>query len=78
MVGGSVPRSLAGRICPIHSRHDAKLSKSARMGEAERILSLPAGIATRIQGVFPGTTSNVLGLVNGILPGPGGRVTPGV
>jgi hypothetical protein len=45
-----------------------QIVQSARMGEAERILSLPAAIVARVQGVFPGTTSNLLGLVNIVLP----------
>ncbi|GAC1513242.1 MAG: SDR family oxidoreductase [Chloroflexota bacterium] len=48
-----------------------QIIQSARKGEAERILSLPAAIAARVHGVFPGTTSNLLGLVNTILPGSG-------
>jgi NAD(P)-dependent dehydrogenase (short-subunit alcohol dehydrogenase family) len=43
-----------------------------RAGEAEAVLSLPAQVATTIHGLFPGLTADVLGLVNRLLPGPGG------
>jgi NAD(P)-dependent dehydrogenase (short-subunit alcohol dehydrogenase family) len=52
-----------------------QIIQSARKGEAERILSLPAAFAARIHGLFPGTTSNVLGLVNTVLPGTGSSIT---
>jgi short-subunit dehydrogenase len=41
-------------------------------GEAEIILSWQAQLAARVHGLFPGLTTDVLGLVNGVLPGPGG------
>lgn len=44
---------------------------AAKRGEAERILSLPATALARFHGLFPGTTSDLLGLVNRlILPRP--------
>jgi hypothetical protein len=33
---------------------------------------VPFKIAARVHGLMPGTTANVLGLVNRVLPGPGG------
>ena len=46
---------------------------AARRGQAEKILSLPALLLSLFHGVFPGTTSNLLGLVNRlILPKPAG------
>jgi short-subunit dehydrogenase len=41
-------------------------------GEAEVVLSLPAKIAVKFHGVFPGITQDVLEFVNLLLPGPGG------
>jgi NAD(P)-dependent dehydrogenase (short-subunit alcohol dehydrogenase family) len=41
-------------------------------GEAELVLSLPAKAAVRLHGLFPGTTTDVLGLTNLLLPPPGG------
>jgi NAD(P)-dependent dehydrogenase (short-subunit alcohol dehydrogenase family) len=41
-------------------------------GEAEVILSLPAKVAVRVHGLFPGTTTDLLGLANLLLPPPGG------
>lgn len=55
-------------------RASHQIIQAAKKGEAERILSLPAAIAARVHGVFPGTTSNVLGLVNTVLPGTGATV----
>jgi len=37
---------------------------ATRRGEAERILSLPATLLARFHGLFPGTTANLLSLVN--------------
>jgi NAD(P)-dependent dehydrogenase (short-subunit alcohol dehydrogenase family) len=37
-------------------------------GEAEVVLSLPAKLATKLHGVFPGLTSDLLGLMNALLP----------
>lgn len=41
-------------------------------GDAEIILSLPAKLAVLAHGLFPGITINSLGLINGLLPLPGG------
>ena len=41
-------------------------------GDAEVVLSLPAKAAVKVHGVFPGLTANVLGLINLLLPPPGG------
>jgi len=47
---------------------------AARRGQAEKILSLPALLISLFHGVFPGTTSNLFGLVNRlILPKPTGE-----
>jgi short-subunit dehydrogenase len=45
---------------------------ACRRGEAEVVLSLPAQLAVTFQGVFPGLTADLLGVVNRLLPGPGG------
>jgi NAD(P)-dependent dehydrogenase (short-subunit alcohol dehydrogenase family) len=41
-------------------------------GQADLVLTLPATVAARVHGVFPGLTAQLLGLVNRALPGPGG------
>jgi NAD(P)-dependent dehydrogenase (short-subunit alcohol dehydrogenase family) len=41
-------------------------------GEAEVVLSLPARAAVKLHGLFPGTTTDLLGLMNVLLPPPGG------
>ena len=41
-------------------------------GEAEVVLTMPAKVATMIHGVFPDVTVDLLGLVNRLLPPPGG------
>jgi NAD(P)-dependent dehydrogenase (short-subunit alcohol dehydrogenase family) len=44
--------------------------RATARGEAERILTLPAKLATWMHGLFPGTTADVLGVVNRVaLPG---------
>src|SRR5262249_45829124 len=49
-----------------------QIVSALRHGDAEVILSLPAQIAVRVHGLFPGLTQDVLGLANRALPGPGG------
>ncbi len=41
-------------------------------GDAEVVLSPQAKVAATFHGLFPGLTSDFLGLVNSLLPGPGG------
>ncbi len=45
---------------------------ACRYGDAEATLGLLAQVASRVHGLFPGLTADVLGLVNRLLPGPGG------
>jgi NAD(P)-dependent dehydrogenase (short-subunit alcohol dehydrogenase family) len=45
-----------------------QIVRAARRGEAERILSLPAAVGARVHGVFPGATTNLLGLIARLLP----------
>ena len=70
MAGSPWPR--ACRSCPwMPSSRRAGSSKAARWGETERILSLPANLAARFHGLFPGTAVNIFELVNRlILPRP--------
>lgn len=41
-------------------------------GDAEVVLTAPAKLATKIHGLFPGTTATLLGIMNRLLPSPGG------
>jgi NAD(P)-dependent dehydrogenase (short-subunit alcohol dehydrogenase family) len=43
-----------------------------RRGDAEVILTLPSKAAAAFHGLFPGLTADILGMVNRLLPGPGG------
>lgn len=45
-----------------------QIVEAVKRGEAERVLSLPATALTFFHGLFPGTTANVLGIVNRVLP----------
>jgi short-subunit dehydrogenase len=45
---------------------------ACKHGEAEIVLSLPAKIAVTLHSLFPGVTTDILGLVNRLLPAPGG------
>jgi NAD(P)-dependent dehydrogenase (short-subunit alcohol dehydrogenase family) len=50
-----------------------QIVSAAKRGESERILTLPAHLVARFNGLFPGTTADLLGLVNRIvLPRAGG------
>lgn len=49
-----------------------QIVQATRRGEAERILGLPANLAARFQGLFPGLTSDLSALVNRVLPSPNG------
>jgi NAD(P)-dependent dehydrogenase (short-subunit alcohol dehydrogenase family) len=52
-------------------RAAAQIVGAARRGDATRVLSLPAVILDRFQGLLPGTTAEILGLVNWVLPNSG-------
>ena len=54
------------------ARAAREIVRATRRGEAERILSLPANIAARAQGLAPGTTADLLRLVDRALPPPDG------
>jgi short-subunit dehydrogenase len=49
-----------------------QLLAACARGDAEIVLSLPAKVAVTFHGLFPGLTADILGLVNELLPGPGG------
>jgi NAD(P)-dependent dehydrogenase (short-subunit alcohol dehydrogenase family) len=53
-------------------RAAAQIVRACRYGDAEVVLSLPAKLAVRFHGLFPGLTADFLGLANRLLPGPGG------
>jgi NAD(P)-dependent dehydrogenase (short-subunit alcohol dehydrogenase family) len=45
---------------------------ACKRGDAEVVLSIQAQVAVRFHGLFPGLTADILGLVNKLLPAPGG------
>jgi short-subunit dehydrogenase len=49
-----------------------KIVAACRNGDAEVILTLQAKLASMFHGLFPGLTADILGLINRLLPGPGG------
>lgn len=53
-------------------RAAARIIEACRRGEAELVLSLKGKLASALHGALPGTTANLLGWLNRILPGPGG------
>lgn len=66
-LGGSLP------IISMDSDRAARqIVAACRRGTAEVVVSVPFKIAARLHGVMPGATANVLGLVNRVLPSPGG------
>ncbi len=49
-----------------------KIINACRYGEAEVVLSLPGKLAALANGIAPGLVSDINGIVNRFLPGPGG------
>ena len=49
-----------------------KIIEAARHGDPEIVLTLPAKVAVLAHGVAPGLVSSIMGLVNRLLPRPGG------
>jgi NAD(P)-dependent dehydrogenase (short-subunit alcohol dehydrogenase family) len=49
-----------------------KIVDACRHGDAELTISIPAKLLARFQGLFPGLTADLFGLVDRILPGAGG------
>src|SRR5579884_3651683 len=45
---------------------------ACKRGDAEVVLTLPAQVGAAVHGLFPGLTADLLGVVNRLLPGPGG------
>jgi NAD(P)-dependent dehydrogenase (short-subunit alcohol dehydrogenase family) len=53
-------------------RSACRIVNASVRGDAEVVLSLPAIVATKVHGLFPGMTTDLLGLMNVFLPPPGG------
>jgi NAD(P)-dependent dehydrogenase (short-subunit alcohol dehydrogenase family) len=53
-------------------RAASQIVRACKRGEAEIVLSIQAQLAVRFHGLFPGLTQDLLGLVNRLLPAPGG------
>jgi NAD(P)-dependent dehydrogenase (short-subunit alcohol dehydrogenase family) len=49
-----------------------QIIRSCKLGDAEVTLSVAAKCAAAFHGLFPGMTADILGVVNRVLPGPGG------
>ena len=49
-----------------------QIIRACKRGDAEVVLSIQAKVAALFHGVFPGVTADMLGLINRLLPGPGG------
>jgi short-subunit dehydrogenase len=49
-------------------RAASQIFNACRRGDAEVVLSLPAKLAVKLHGLAPGTTTNLLSLVNRLLP----------
>ena len=54
------------------SRAARQVVAACRRGDAEVVLSIQAQLAVLFHGLFPGVTADLLGLVNKLLPAPGG------
>jgi NAD(P)-dependent dehydrogenase (short-subunit alcohol dehydrogenase family) len=49
-----------------------QIVEACRKGQAELVISVPAKIAVIFHGLFPGITAEMMGIVNRLLPRPGG------
>ncbi|WP_266364889.1 SDR family NAD(P)-dependent oxidoreductase [Tellurirhabdus rosea] len=66
-IGDSMP------FLSVSAEHCAReIIEAGRYGKAEVIISLPAKLAAMFHGLFPGLSTDILTLVNGALPAPGG------
>jgi NAD(P)-dependent dehydrogenase (short-subunit alcohol dehydrogenase family) len=54
------------------TRAARQVVSACRRGEAEVVLTIQAQLAVAFHGLFPGLTSDILGVVNKLLPAPGG------
>jgi NAD(P)-dependent dehydrogenase (short-subunit alcohol dehydrogenase family) len=59
------------------TRAARQIVEATALGSSERILSMPANLLALFHGMFPGTTADVMGLVNRMLPRGGGEVETG-
>jgi NAD(P)-dependent dehydrogenase (short-subunit alcohol dehydrogenase family) len=60
-------------LLTISAEHAARqIVRACVYGKSEVLLTLPAQVAARFHGLCPGLTADLLGLVNQVLPGPGG------
>ncbi|MBC7911713.1 MAG: SDR family NAD(P)-dependent oxidoreductase [Pyrinomonadaceae bacterium] len=53
-------------------RAASQIIAACQRGDAEVVLSVQAQLAVKFHGLFPGLTADMLGLINRLLPGPGG------
>jgi NAD(P)-dependent dehydrogenase (short-subunit alcohol dehydrogenase family) len=67
----AVSDSLPG-IAMSSTRAARRIVRACRRGEAEVILTLAARLGARFHGLFPGLTTEILALINPLLPAPGG------
>lgn len=64
--------SATSPLTSIGARRAARsIVRAIRRGQAEIILSIPAKLAVAMHGLFPGTTSRLMGVTNRIMPGTG-------
>jgi NAD(P)-dependent dehydrogenase (short-subunit alcohol dehydrogenase family) len=73
----SIADSLPGVSMDV-DRAARQIVRACRDGVAEVVLSPPAKLAATLHGLAPGLVAQALGLVNRLLPGPGGIGTRGV
>jgi hypothetical protein len=49
-----------------------RIVDALRHGDADLVMPLTAALATKLHGAFPGGVTEVVGLIDRLLPGPGG------
>lgn len=54
------------------NRAARRIVTACARGQAELVLTLPAKLAAKLHGNFPGLTTDLMGLMNRLLPSPGG------
>lgn len=67
--------SASNPVVSIGARRAARsIVRAIRRGQAELVLSVPAKLAVALHGVFPGTTTRIMGLANRAMPGTGSDI----
>jgi hypothetical protein len=66
-IGGSLP------LVSMSGRHAARrIVDACRGGDPDLVMPMTAAFAAKLHGIFPGAVAGLVGLIDRLLPGPGG------